>query len=109
MPVSEVSGSALFWGLYMEEKTIFEKIKRSNNKKLIDKWLESKLKGIRDELERYEAYMFQDWFDIIEKATCPERGLYMLEQIFTLIVTPLLVGVVIELVSHWLDEKDDNW
>ncbi|OJG40680.1 hypothetical protein RV03_GL003466 [Enterococcus gallinarum] len=37
MPVSEVSGSALFWGLYMEEKTIFEKIKRSNNKKLIDK------------------------------------------------------------------------
>ncbi|MDO7872778.1 MAG: type I toxin-antitoxin system Fst family toxin [Enterococcus casseliflavus] len=32
----------------------------------------------------------------------------MLEQIFTLIVAPLVVGLVIELVSHWLDEKDDD-
>ena len=32
----------------------------------------------------------------------------MLEKIFTLIVAPLLVGLVIELVSHWLDEKDDD-
>ncbi|MGK3808126.1 type I toxin-antitoxin system Fst family toxin, partial [Enterococcus faecium] len=26
----------------------------------------------------------------------------------TLVVAPLFVGLVIELVSHWLDEKDDN-
>ncbi|EGO2601803.1 TPA: type I toxin-antitoxin system Fst family toxin [Enterococcus faecalis] len=25
-----------------------------------------------------------------------------------LVVAPLFVGLVIELVSHWLDEKDDN-
>ncbi|MBS7333398.1 MAG: type I toxin-antitoxin system Fst family toxin [Weeksellaceae bacterium] len=34
--------------------------------------------------------------------------LYMFQQIFTLIVAPLFVGLVIELVSHWLDEKDDD-
>ncbi|MBC2812272.1 type I toxin-antitoxin system Fst family toxin (plasmid) [Enterococcus faecalis] len=27
---------------------------------------------------------------------------------FTLVIAPLFVGLVIELVSHWLDEKDDN-
>ncbi|MFG5536607.1 type I toxin-antitoxin system Fst family toxin [Enterococcus faecalis] len=32
----------------------------------------------------------------------------MLEQIFTLVIAPLFVGLVIELVFHWLDEKDDN-
>ncbi|EKZ0151157.1 MULTISPECIES: type I toxin-antitoxin system Fst family toxin [Enterococcus] len=32
----------------------------------------------------------------------------MLQQLFTLIVAPLFVGLVIELVSHWLDEKDDD-
>ncbi|NBA57137.1 type I toxin-antitoxin system Fst family toxin, partial [Enterococcus hirae] len=31
----------------------------------------------------------------------------MLKQIFTLIIAPLFVGLVIELVSHWLNEKDD--
>ncbi|WP_436429721.1 type I toxin-antitoxin system Fst family toxin [Enterococcus faecium] len=25
-----------------------------------------------------------------------------------MVVAPLFVGLVIELVSHWLDEKDDN-
>ncbi len=32
----------------------------------------------------------------------------MLQQLFTLIVAPLFVGLIIELVSHWLDEKDDD-
>ncbi|HRK75753.1 type I toxin-antitoxin system Fst family toxin [Enterococcus sp.] len=27
---------------------------------------------------------------------------------FTLIVAPIIVGLVIELVSRWLDEKDDD-
>ncbi|WP_414841692.1 type I toxin-antitoxin system Fst family toxin [Enterococcus saccharolyticus] len=32
----------------------------------------------------------------------------MFEQFIMLVVAPLFVGLVIELVSHWLDEKDDN-
>ncbi|EMF0105859.1 type I toxin-antitoxin system Fst family toxin [Enterococcus hirae] len=32
----------------------------------------------------------------------------MLDKIFTLIIALTFVGIVIELVSHWLDEKDDN-
>ncbi|EMW6255444.1 TPA: type I toxin-antitoxin system Fst family toxin [Enterococcus faecium] len=32
----------------------------------------------------------------------------MYEKFLTLVVAPLFVGLVIELVSHWLDEKDDN-
>ncbi|EJG4482918.1 MULTISPECIES: type I toxin-antitoxin system Fst family toxin [Enterococcus] len=32
----------------------------------------------------------------------------MLDKIFTLVIAPIFVGLVIELVSHWLDEKDDN-
>ena len=39
----------------------------------------------------------------------PRKGvLFMLQQIFTLIVAPIIVGLVIELVSRWLDEKDDD-
>ncbi|HAQ8557650.1 TPA: type I toxin-antitoxin system Fst family toxin, partial [Enterococcus faecium] len=30
----------------------------------------------------------------------------MYEKFLTLVVAPLFVGLVIELVSHWLDEKD---
>nr|WP_211197094.1 MULTISPECIES: type I toxin-antitoxin system Fst family toxin [Enterococcus] len=25
-----------------------------------------------------------------------------------MVIAPIFVGLVIELVSHWLDEKDDN-
>ncbi|MBA0947947.1 MULTISPECIES: type I toxin-antitoxin system Fst family toxin [Enterococcus] len=32
----------------------------------------------------------------------------MIDKIFTLVIAPIFVGLVIELVSHWLDEKDDN-
>ncbi|MBR8698930.1 type I toxin-antitoxin system Fst family toxin [Enterococcus gallinarum] len=32
----------------------------------------------------------------------------MFEQIITLIVAPIFVGLVIELVSYWLDKKDDD-
>ncbi|HHD7854636.1 TPA: type I toxin-antitoxin system Fst family toxin [Enterococcus faecium] len=32
----------------------------------------------------------------------------LLEKLITLVITPLFVGLVIELISHWLDEKDDN-
>ncbi|MGM8141089.1 type I toxin-antitoxin system Fst family toxin [Enterococcus italicus] len=32
----------------------------------------------------------------------------MFYQILSLIVVPLLVGIVIELFSHWLEEKDKD-
>ncbi|HIB1918093.1 TPA: type I toxin-antitoxin system Fst family toxin [Enterococcus faecium] len=32
----------------------------------------------------------------------------MLKQIISLIVTPTIVGIVIELFSYWLDKKDDD-
>ncbi|HAQ6860628.1 MULTISPECIES: type I toxin-antitoxin system Fst family toxin [Lactobacillales] len=32
----------------------------------------------------------------------------MLREFITLIIAPILVGLVLELVSRWLDEKDDN-
>lgn len=48
-------------------------------------------------------------YAIINNGNLPRLGvLYMLQEIFTLIVAPLFVGLVIELVSRWLDEKDDN-
>ncbi|EMF0346946.1 type I toxin-antitoxin system Fst family toxin [Enterococcus faecium] len=31
-----------------------------------------------------------------------------MNKIFTLVIAPIFVGLVIELISHWLDEKDDN-
>lgn len=38
----------------------------------------------------------------------PIGGAIMLKEFFSLIVAPLFVGLVIELISRWLDEKDDN-
>ncbi|WP_157728022.1 type I toxin-antitoxin system Fst family toxin [Tetragenococcus halophilus] len=32
----------------------------------------------------------------------------MLSEIFSLIAAPILVGIVIELFSHWLEEKDKD-
>ncbi|EOA3410052.1 type I toxin-antitoxin system Fst family toxin [Enterococcus hirae] len=32
----------------------------------------------------------------------------MLQQILTLVVAPILVGIVIELFVYWLDKRDDN-
>ncbi|MGH2217563.1 type I toxin-antitoxin system Fst family toxin [Enterococcus faecalis] len=29
-------------------------------------------------------------------------------QFLSLVIAPLFVGLVLELVSHWLEEKDDN-
>ena len=32
----------------------------------------------------------------------------MLLTLFTAIIAPILVGVVLKLFSHWLDKKDDS-
>ncbi|EGO7930132.1 type I toxin-antitoxin system Fst family toxin [Enterococcus gallinarum] len=31
-----------------------------------------------------------------------------MKDLISLVIAPIFVGLVIELVSHWLDEKDDN-
>ncbi|EME3582435.1 MULTISPECIES: type I toxin-antitoxin system Fst family toxin [Lactobacillales] len=31
-----------------------------------------------------------------------------MKELISLVIAPIFVGLVIELVSHWLDEKDDN-
>ncbi|MFZ7301862.1 type I toxin-antitoxin system Fst family toxin [Enterococcus gallinarum] len=31
-----------------------------------------------------------------------------MKDLISLVIAPIFVGIVIELVSHWLDEKDDN-
>ncbi|EGO8428648.1 type I toxin-antitoxin system Fst family toxin [Enterococcus faecalis] len=31
-----------------------------------------------------------------------------MRDLIALVIAPLFVGLVIELVSHWLDKKDDN-
>ncbi|MRI72140.1 type I toxin-antitoxin system Fst family toxin [Enterococcus casseliflavus] len=32
----------------------------------------------------------------------------MLQQILTLVIAPIFVGLVLEMISRWLDEKDDD-
>ena len=41
-------------------------------------------------------------------ATAPKGGVVVFYQILSLIVAPMLVGIVIELFSHWLEEKDKD-
>ena len=42
-------------------------------------------------------------------ATCPERGdAVLLIQIFSLIVAPIIVGIINSLFSDWLKEKHKN-
>ncbi|HBL1560209.1 type I toxin-antitoxin system Fst family toxin [Enterococcus gallinarum] len=31
-----------------------------------------------------------------------------MDKIFTLVIAPVFVGLVLEMISRWLDEKDDN-
>ncbi|EOA7318824.1 type I toxin-antitoxin system Fst family toxin [Enterococcus faecalis] len=31
-----------------------------------------------------------------------------MEELISLVIAPIFVGLVIELVSYWLDEEDDN-
>ncbi|MBC1727663.1 type I toxin-antitoxin system Fst family toxin [Listeria seeligeri] len=32
----------------------------------------------------------------------------MLDELLSLVIAPIFVGIVIQLVSHWLDEKDND-
>ncbi|EGO2646229.1 type I toxin-antitoxin system Fst family toxin [Enterococcus faecalis] len=31
-----------------------------------------------------------------------------MKELISLVIAPIFVGLVIELISHWLDEEDDN-
>ncbi|MDB1688303.1 type I toxin-antitoxin system Fst family toxin [Enterococcus casseliflavus] len=31
-----------------------------------------------------------------------------MDKIFTLVIAPVFVGLVLEMISRWLDERDDN-
>ena len=57
-----------------------------------------------------ECYItFKGKYAIFSNGNLPRKGvLFMRQQIFRLIVAPIIVGLVIELVSRWLDEKDDD-
>jgi len=42
-------------------------------------------------------------------ATCPEVGVFLLiDKIFALVIAPVFVGLVLELISRMLDEKDND-
>lgn len=43
-----------------------------------------------------------------KRQLAPIGGVHMLQQILTLVVAPILVGIVIELFAYWLDKRDDN-
>ncbi|MBM5609780.1 type I toxin-antitoxin system Fst family toxin [Listeria seeligeri] len=38
----------------------------------------------------------------------PSRGCAILDELLSLVIAPIFVGIVIQLVSHWLDEKDND-
>ena len=41
-------------------------------------------------------------------ATCPRRGCAVMQNLFTLIVAPILVGIALELFERWLDDQDND-
>ncbi|MFL0439155.1 type I toxin-antitoxin system Fst family toxin [Enterococcus mundtii] len=45
---------------------------------------------------------------VISAKRLPYSAFLLLNKIFSLIIAPTFVGIVIEQVSHLLDEKDDN-
>lgn len=61
------------------------------------------LQAVRQALTTLKQLCYTQYGQLV-----PKGGAVLLEQIFTLVIAPLFVGLVIELVSHWLDEKDDN-
>lgn len=54
------------------------------------------------------VFLHVEWV-IIHYGNLPREGvLFMLQQIFTLIVAPTIVGIVTKLFFRWLDGKDDK-
>lgn len=41
-------------------------------------------------------------------AACPLKGVFLMYELISLIIAPVVVGLVIELIYRWLDEEDDN-
>lgn len=54
------------------------------------------------------VFLHVEWV-IILCGNLPREGvLFMVQQIFTLIVAPTIVGIVTKLFFRWLDGKDDK-
>jgi len=43
-------------------------------------------------------------YDILINGNLPRKGVLFMEQIISLVIAPLLVGLIITLVDHWLDD-----
>ncbi|MGN3397780.1 type I toxin-antitoxin system Fst family toxin [Enterococcus gallinarum] len=54
------------------------------------------------------AFLLAFLYAILILATCPQRGCVLLEKLLSLVIAPIFVGLVIQLISHWLDEKDND-
>ncbi|MFZ7300429.1 type I toxin-antitoxin system Fst family toxin [Enterococcus gallinarum] len=54
------------------------------------------------------AFLLAFLYAILILATCPQGGCVLLEKLLSLVIAPIFVGLVIQLISHWLDEKDND-
>lgn len=44
-------------------------------------------------------------YDILINGNLPRNGVLLMEQIISLVIAPLLVGLIITLVDYWLDDS----
>lgn len=42
---------------------------------------------------------------ILTLATCSQKEGGILDNLLSLVIAPIFVGIIMQLVSHWLDEK----
>ena len=43
-------------------------------------------------------------YDILINGNLPRKGVLLMESVISLVIAPLLVGLIITLVDHWLDD-----
>ena len=44
-------------------------------------------------------------YDILINGNLPRKGVLLMESVISLVIAPLLVGLIITLVDHWLDDQ----
>ncbi|EHK9432148.1 type I toxin-antitoxin system Fst family toxin [Enterococcus faecalis] len=54
------------------------------------------------------SFSFIFLYAILISATCPQGGCVILDELLSLVIAPIFVGIVIKLFSHWLDENDND-
>ncbi|MGH2087742.1 type I toxin-antitoxin system Fst family toxin [Aerococcus urinaeequi] len=45
---------------------------------------------------------------ILNNGNCPRRGCAVMQNLFTLIVAPICVGIALVLFERWLDDQDND-